>query len=593
MRAERLRVGMRALRWLPGLALAGPRSRWSTADLFESRAQRTPDRPFLRFEGRTVSYVEHNAGANRIAHWALEKGIGKGSVVALLMENRPEYLGVWTGIAKTGATTALLNTSLAGGALAHVLRASGCRALVLGAECAGAWESLGAERPTDLPVYVMGEAAPAPPGAKSLDEELSGYSDRNPPRSVRADLRGGDPLFYIYTSGTTGLPKAARFSHARFMGGGTFALLAGFGRRDTLYCPLPLYHTVGGVMCVSATLRAGATLALARRFSARRFWHDVAESGATAFQYVGELCRYLLAQPPGSAERRHRLRLAVGNGLRPDVWRAFQERFGVASIVEFYGATESNVAMVNLEGRVGSVGRPVVGTELALVRYDVAAESHPRDARGRCIRCADGEAGELLGRIAEGRTAAGRFEGYTSREDTEKKILRDVFEPGDAWFRSGDLLSRDSEGFYFFVDRIGDTFRWKGENVSTEEVASALDALPGVELAVVYGVRVPEAEGRAGMAALVLADGARLDGEALYGHVEAALPAYARPAFVRTLPAPQLTGTFKVRKTQLVEEGFDPAVVAAPLFVRDDQRRAYLPLGAELHEKLRAGGVRL
>jgi fatty-acyl-CoA synthase len=377
------------------------------------------------------------------------------------------------------------------------------------------------------------------------------------------------------------------------MGGGTYALLAGFGRRDVLYCALPLYHTVGGVMCVNAVLRAGATLALARRFRASRFWQEVAESGATAFQYVGELCRYLLAQPHGPHDRAHRVRLAVGNGLRADVWAAFQERFRVARIVEFYGATEANVSMVNFAGRVGSVGRPAPGLTVALVRYDPEREAPLRGPDGCCVPCTDGEAGELLGRISEGRTAAGRFEGYTSREASEKKVLRDVFSPGDAWFRSGDLLRRDADGYYHFVDRIGDTFRWKGENVSTEEVARALDALPAVAQSVVYGVEVPGAEGRAGMAALVLRDGEAFDGEALWAHVEKALPPFARPAFVRLPAGLETTTTLKLKKGPLREAGFDPARISDPLFVRDDARRAFVPLGPVEAAAIRSGALRL
>jgi fatty-acyl-CoA synthase len=592
-----VRLLRRSLRWMPGLLAAGPKARFSAADLFERRVRRSPRRPFVRFEGREWSYAEANAAANRVAHWALERGTRPGQTMALLMQNRPEYLFAWLGIAKAGATTALLHAEAHGAALTHALRESGARLLVAGAECAESLTSIDPELRAQLEIHVVADPAQPglalPPGAKSLDEESSGMSPWNPDRRVRASVGGGDPLFLIYTSGTTGLPKAARFSHSRFMGGGTYALLAGFGRRDVLYCALPLYHTVGGVMCVNAVLRAGATLALARRFRASHFWDEAAETGATAFQYVGELCRYLLAQPPGSHDRAHRVRLAVGNGLRADVWPVFQERFRVAQIVEFYGATESNVSMVNLAGRVGSVGRPAPGMTVALVRWDSATEAPLRTADGRCLACADGEPGELLGRISEGRTAAGRFEGYTSREASERKILRDVFEPGDAWFRSGDLLRRDADGYYYFVDRIGDTFRWKGENVSTEEVSRALDAFPAVAQSVVYGVEVPGSEGRAGMAALVLRDGAALDAAALYHHVEQALPGFARPAFVRVAPALDTTATLKLKKVALREAGWDPARCADPIFVRDDARQAFVPLTPETHASLSAGAARL
>jgi fatty-acyl-CoA synthase len=595
MSHSNLRILGRSLRMLPDLLRSGPTRRFTAADLLERAARRHPDAVFVRFEGRDLSYAEMNARANRIAHWALARGLGRGDVVALLMENRPEYIAVWMGFAKAGVTTALLNTNLRGEALAHSVRTAGAVGVALGAECAEAWQSLGADSPAvDLfAVTDPGRSTPAlPPHAKLLDEESAGFSRVDPPRSVRADLRGADPLFYIYTSGTTGLPKAARFSHSRFVSGGAYALLAGLSQSDVLYCPLPLYHTVGGVMCVNAALRSGAVLALARRFSARRFWDDVAETGATAFQYIGELCRYLVNQPPHPKERAHTLRFAVGNGLRPDVWEEFQRRFAVPHIVEFYGATESNVSMVNLAGRPGSVGRPAPGTRIALVRFDVDADAPLRDAAGRCVPCADGEPGELLGRISEGRTAAGRFEGYTQKEATEKKILRGVFEPGDAWFRSGDLLSRDEDGYYYFVDRIGDTFRWKGENVSTQQVAEAVGGEPGVAMCAAYGVALPGQEGRAGMAAVVLDPGAALDGASLYARVSAELPAYARPAFVRVWRAPDLTGTFKLRKVEVQKQGFDPAATPDPIYYRDDAGRAYQPLDTSTHARIVSGALR-
>ncbi len=596
MSSSDLLVFGRALRLLPDLLRAGPSRRFTAADLLERQCRRRPDAPFVRFEGRVTSYGELNAQANRFAHWALARGLRKGDVVALLMENRPEYIAVWMGLAKAGVTTALLNTNLRGEALAHSVRTAGCGAVVLGAECADAWQSLGVDAPA-VDLFALAdpgrEGLELPPHAKSLDEESAGFSRHDPPRSVRADLRGGDPLFYIYTSGTTGLPKAARFSHSRFVAGGTYALLAGLSDSDVLYCALPLYHTVGGVVCVNAVLRSGATLALARRFSARRFWDDIVDSGATAFQYIGELCRYLVNQPPHPKERAHSLRFALGNGLRPDVWETFQQRFAVPRIVEFYGATEGNVSMVNFAGRPGSVGKAAPGTQVSLVRFDVDADAPLRDAAGRCVPCEIGEPGELIGRIAEaGRTAAGRFEGYTSREATEKKILRDVFEPGDAWFRTGDLLSRDADGYYYFVDRIGDTFRWKGENVSTQQVAEAVGGEPGVAMCAAYGVAVPGAEGRAGMAAVVLDPEAAIDGASLYARVERELPAYARPAFVRMWVAPDVTGTFKLRKVELQKQGFDPASTSDPIFYRDDESRAYQRLDAHVHARIASGALR-
>jgi len=311
---------------------------------------------------------------------------------------------------------------------------------------------------------------------------------------------------------------------------------------------------------------------------------------AVAFVYVGELCRYLLRQPPTLRDRDHRLRVAAGAGLRPDVWTAFQERFGIARIVEMYGATEGNVALQNVDGRVGSVGKPhaLLEDNVRLTRFDLARGELVRGPDGFCITCDADEAGELLGRVVAG-GAGMEYDGYTDREATERKLVRNAFAPGDAWFRTGDLLRRDADGYYYFIDRIGDTFRWKGENVATQEVADVLNGAPDVTEANVYGVQVPGEDGRAGMTALVLAAGARFAGSAFYAHAERHLPAYARPAFVRIVPEMDVTGTLKQRKHVLGAEGWDPARVPDPLFVRDDGSRTYVPLTPEVRDEIRRG----
>jgi fatty-acyl-CoA synthase len=314
------------------------------------------------------------------------------------------------------------------------------------------------------------------------------------------------------------------------------------------------------------------------------------------FQYIGELCRYLLNRPESPDDRAHRVRCGVGNGLRPDIWARFQERFGIRDIREFYGATEGNFALVNLDNRVGAVGRvpPLLKSKfpVELIRFDVETETHLRGGDGRCIVCAPGEPGEAIGRIStDPKQPLGQFEGYTDQSATDKKVLRDVFEKGDAWYRTGDLLSRDRDGYYYFVDRIGDTFRWKGENVATSEVAEVLSVCPGVLEANVYGVKLPGADGRAGMAALVAAP--ELSLEDLYAHLSRQLAAYARPLFLRVRGEIDITGTFKHRKVDLVKEGFDPKRIADPLYYRDDARGRFVPLDETLYEEIVAGRARV
>ena len=382
----------------------------------------------------------------------------------------------------------------------------------------------------------------------------------------------------------------------KFFSTGTAARLAGFSASDVMYCALPLYHSAGGAMAVGTVLLSGGTLALRRRFSARDFWSDVRATESTSFQYIGEFCRYLLNQPADPRDGEHALSFCIGNGLRPDIWEPFRDRFRIPRIVEFYGATEGNVALLNLDNKVGSVGR--IPTKLLmdarLVRYDVERDELLRSADGRLVECAPGEVGELVGalprRAGDNR---GRFEGYTSKEATERKILRNAFADGDSFFRTGDLLKQDADGYFYFVDRIGDTFRWKGENVSTQEVAEAASAFPGIQLANVYGVEVPGGDGRAGMAALVVADLRGFDTRAFYEHVVSSLPSYAVPVFLRLQLEAEVTGTFKLRKVELQREGWDPSALADPLFIRDDAARTYVRLDAQRHRQIAAGEVRL
>jgi fatty-acyl-CoA synthase len=412
----------------------------------------------------------------------------------------------------------------------------------------------------------------------------------------RVVLRPSHRALLIYTSGTTGLPKAAVVSHRRIMTWSRwFAGLAALGPDDRMYDCLPLFHSVGGVVAPGCVLAAGGSVVIAERFSASRFWDEVARWDCTLFQYIGELCRYLLAAAPeGGPAPAHRLRLCLGNGLRPDVWEAFRDRFAIPEILEFYAATEGSFSLVNVEGKVGSIGRvpPFLAHRFpaAILRFDVEAGAPLRGEDGFCLRAAPGEVGEAIGLVG-GAEGAGSFEGYTDPADSDAKVLRDVFAPGDRWFRTGDLMRRDAAGFFYFVDRVGDTFRWQGENVATSEVAEALTGAPGVVEATVYGVAVPQRDGRAGMAALVVGPGFALPD--LRAHLESRLPAYARPVFLRLQAAIDSTDTFKHRKAPLVRDGFDPALVTDPLYVDDRAAGAYVPLDAALQARIVTGAFRL
>jgi fatty-acyl-CoA synthase len=372
-----------------------------------------------------------------------------------------------------------------------------------------------------------------------------------------------------------------------------FAGALGAKESDRMYDVLPLYHSAGGIAALGPAFLHGGSLVIRKKFSVNEFWDDCFRYKPTLFQYIGELCRYLLNAPPGEHERDHAIRAIIGNGLRPEIWTNFQQRFAIPKIIEFYGATEGNVAMLNYDGKVGAVGRiPDYmrnRIETRLVRFDIEREVPVRGPDGFCIECAPGEVGEAIGKIV---AEAGRnFEGYTEGSDTQKKILHDVFEKGDSWFRTGDLLKRDALGYYYFIDRIGDTFRWKGENVATSEVAEALGVAPGIKEANVYGVSVPGMDGRAGMAALVTGPG--FDPANLAHALSADLPAYARPVFLRIQPDLEITGTFKQRKVELVKEGFDPRVIPLPLYWLDPASGRYEPLTMPLYDDIVSGKVKL
>ena len=465
--------------------------------------------------------------------------------------------------------------------------------MIVAAECAAQFESATAQLMSRPKVWLHGENTS---GFERIDHAIAHYSPEPLTLAERRPVTIADRALLIYTSGTTGLPKAANVSHRRLLQWSFwFAGLMNTTPHDRMYDCLPLYHSVGGVVATGALLVRGGSVLIRDRFSVRHFWDDVFAGDCTIFQYIGELCRYLVNAPEHPNERAHRLRLCCGNGLQADIWKKFQDRFVIPRILEFYASTEGNVSLYNVEGKIGSIGRvpPFLASRfpLALVQFDPATGRPARDTHGFCIRRGVNETGEAVGRIPSDAAQGGEsFEGYTDRKDTEQKILHNVFAHGDSWFRTGDLMRMDASGFYYFVDRIGDTFRWKGENVATSEVAAAIMAFSGITEANVYGVRVPGNEGAAGMAAIV-PDG-WLDVAALRAHLAQRLPAYARPKFLRVAKELATTSTFKHTKNDLQRDGFDPAATGDAIYFDDPASDAFVPLDQALYERIKAGVVR-
>lgn len=551
--------------------------RRTLAVAFDEVAEARCDAPALFSERENFTFRELARRSSRYAHWARKQGLSKGDVVALMMEGRADYIAIWLGLTRIGVVVALVNVNLTGGALAHCLDIASPRLVIASPRYSGNCRETLRDCASSARLVVADER---------LNHELAAQSDAPPNLDEGEQPTLSDHALYIYTSGTTGLPKAAIVSHRRVMNWALwFCGLLDVTPEDRMYDCLPLYHSVGGVVAVWATLLGGGSVVLRERFSSSAFWSDVVTHNCTLFQYIGELCRYLAHAPACEAEKKHRLRLVVGNGLRPEVWRAFAERFAIPRIIEFYAATESNFSLYNVEGEPGAIGRIpgflAAHNAVRIIRYDSDADAPLRGEDGFCQLCAPDEAGEAIARIS------GDFEGYLDPAASEKKILRNVFQTGDAWMRSGDLMRKDGRGFIYFVDRVGDTFRWKGENVATAEVAQVISACPGVLDVNVYGVEVPGRDGRAGMAAIVVDDS--FDSAALRKHLDATLPPYARPLFIRLSRKLEITDTFKHRKRELSAQGFDPRAIEDPVFFAPPDSPIYVALDSSLYERILAG----
>lgn len=559
---------------------------------FETLAAKQPDAPFVRFLGTEVTYGEANKRANRFAAILKNNGVTRGDTVGVCMTNRTEVMLAILGAVKAGASVGLLNHHQQGDVLDHSQKILESKVVLVGSECEETVNSVPREdwigkliavsSPIDLPYrgLIAGDRPESMSDLPWLEDELAALEDsvgdENFPDA--AETVGTETAYYIFTSGTTGLPKASTMSHYRWN-----RALAGFGlsgvrlkKDDVLLCPLPMYHNNALTVGLGCVLAAGACMAIEEHFSASKFWDQARASGATAAIYIGEICRYLINQEPGPGDRDHKIRVMTGNGLRPEIWDQFQKRFGVDRICEFYAASECNIAFVNAFNVPRSTG--YCPMEYALVDYDPETGEPRRGADGRLSKVGKGGVGLLLSGISSSQP----FDGYTDPVATEKKIVRDAFEDGDAWFISGDLMMDQGLKHASFVDRLGDTFRWKGENVATTEVEAAVGTQPGVDQAVVYGVPVSGADGKAGMAAIRLNDDAEFDGAAMAESLRSSLPSYAVPLFIRISAELEHTSTFKSRKTELREQAFDTSAFDEPVYVLT-KKNGYVPLyeGAE------------
>jgi len=541
-------------------------------------------------DDRSLTFLDLERKSNQLAHYLLAKGLRPGDVCALYMMNKPEFVVSWLAMCKIGVIGALINFQLRNKSLVHCVKVAKAKFLLFGIECVEGVAEVQADLKEFVPTERMASQGGLVDFCACCDLEVATSSDAAVDPTLTAGVKSSDTCFLVYTSGTTGLPKAGIIKHVKsYLAGHGFVKYFGIRHDDRIFTTLPLFHSAGGMIGVGMMATSGATLCLRQKFSARSFFEDANKCGATVCQYIGELCRYLTLTEPGEFDKNHSIRIFIGNGLRPDIWQGFVDRFGISEIGEFYGATEGNYAAFNHwfqgdergRGAVGKTGylyRKYQGNKV--VKFDVVEEAPVRGPDGFLIECGPAEAGEMLAPI-DNSDPIKAFPGYhDNAKATEGKILRDAFQKGDMYFRTGDLLRVDEMGYVYFVDRIGDTFRWHGENVSTTEVAEVVSQCPGVQEVNVVGVEVPGSDGRAPMAAMV-ADPKSIDVERLLAACRKDLPKYAVPLFLRFLPEVEITGTFKHRKVEYKKEGADPAKVADPLMYLHAKEGKYLPLTPE------------
>ncbi|XP_054744209.1 long-chain fatty acid transport protein 4 isoform X1 [Anastrepha obliqua] len=571
------------------------RENLTIADIFQMQVKQNPNKNAIISDTQKWTFRQLDEFSNRVANLFHAQGFRKGDVVGLLLENRAEFVGIWLGLSKIGVITPLINTNQRGPSLLHSINVAHCKSLIFGEGFTAAMEEVCKDMPSHVTLYQFNEEANKKviESAKDMTTLLETAEKRKvAATSERANHH--DRLVYIYTSGTTGLPKAAVISHARYLfiaAGINYTM--GFRQEDVFYTPLPLYHTAGGIMSMGQSLLFGSTVAIRKKFSASGYFADCVKFEATVGQYIGEMARYILATPPSPNDRAHQVRLIFGNGLRPQIWPQFVERFNIPKVGEFYGATEGNANIMNNDSTVGAIGfvsriLPQV-YPISILRADSDTGEPIRGPDGLCQLCKPNEPGVFIGKIVKGNSAR-EFLGYVDEKASAKKIVCDVFRKGDMAFLSGDLLVADERGYLFFKDRTGDTFRWKGENVSTSEVEAQVSNVAGYKDTVVYGVSIPHTEGRAGMAA-IYDPNHDVDLELFADKLAKVLPAYARPQFLRFLTKIDMTGTFKLRKVDLQKEGFDPNKIKDTIYYQTPKGR-YEVLTPEIFEKINRHEVR-
>ncbi len=567
-----------------------PNSHYLLIDDLEQSVDQYSDQIAFYDDQQKITYQTFEYYANQTANWAHAEGIRAGSTIALYLPNRWEYVAIWFGLSKLGIISALINNQLIGDALLHCINISKSDLIIIDSSLLKTYQKIEAQLIKKPKVWILGAEVKQ---TQNFEWAIQQQKTERPDRALRQKMTAKDKILKLFTSGTTGLPKVALITHMRaqnYMH--AFSAMSKATKKDRMLMVLPLYHATGGLCGIGSVLTVGGSVIIRKEFSASKFWDEAVAYKASLFMYVGEICRFLTLAPPSENETKHHIRCMMGNGLRSEIWKRFINRFKIKNIIEFYGATEGNVSLVNVDGRIGAVGRIPFYLKhrfnVEIVKYDVEKDQLYKDKHGFCIKAGSDEIGEVIGEIKK-TDSRFSFEGYGNKTDTNRKCLKNAFKKGDLWFRTGDLMKQDSLGYFYFIDRIGDTFRWKAENVATSEVEKVLLSVPGIEQAVVYGVLVPDTEGRAGMASIIAEPS--IDLTIFISIVKSQLPMYSWPIFLRFQRKSETTATFKYQKNHLVKEGFNPDLTEDPIYYFEFENMHYNLLDKEVYQKIMDGKI--